>query len=97
MQNATNPKARLVYWYTSSKTDLSQAFTFLFRPLQFISYDEGVKQGLHRIPVTISNKIEEGKELNRHEQELVSALYDIEREHKKKKENRVAWIKSDYD
>ena len=82
------PIPRLVYWYG---TEIEEAFSFI-PANKIVSYKNGCKRGLNKIPVNIKKKLDGNKKLNGTEKIIVNGLSDMEADAKLPPEERALWL-----
>jgi len=88
----TNKAPRLVYWYGSTRDNLSSSFSFMNQKA-IVSYNEGIKQSHDKLPSKIKKKITAGKKLTVTENILVKGLGELKDESELSKEDRLDWLK----
>jgi len=86
-----NQAPRLVYWYGSTRNDLSSSFSFL-SPNAIISYEQGLQQGRDQLSSNIQKKVASGKELTAKEDARVKGLAELKEESVLSKKGRLRWL-----
>jgi len=82
----------LVYWYGSSKENLSKSFSFLSKGA-IISVEEGDIKGYSTLPPRLTKKLTSEKKLTAKEKLILNGLREIKEELQLSKANRVSWLK----
>jgi len=88
----TQKRPRLVYWYGSSKENLSKSFSFLSKGA-IISVEEGDIKGYSTLPPRLTKKLTSEKKLTAKEKLILNGLREIKEELQLSKANRVSWLK----
>jgi len=88
--NKKKPLHRLVYWYGAA---VDKAFSFI-PSNKIVSYENGVKRGLHVLPLIIQKKMDTKRKLNGTEENLMKGLLEMADDVELPPKDRSLWLQN---